>query len=150
MRTLIRNVAVAGTLGAMWLGGALAQSAPTLPPVHKMGSAEYLSGGIGLDESRTIEQASKHWPLTLEFAAKDRKHDDFLSDVKVQIRDSRGHEALATTTDGPFLLAKLPPGPYVVDATLGDKTLHENVTVRQHQPAKAVFVWPAEARDSAS
>lgn len=145
MRTLIRNAALAGTLGAMLLGGALAQSASTLPPVHKTGSAEYLSGGIGLDESRAIQHASTQWPLTLEFAAKDRKHDDFLSDVKVRIRDTRGHEALEATSDGPFLLAKLPPGPYIVDATVGDKTLHENVTIRPRQPAKAVFVWPADA-----
>ena len=110
-----------------------------------MGTVEYLSGGIGLDESRAIESASRQWPLTLEFAARDRQHADFLSDVKVRVRDARGHDALEATSEGPFLLAKLPPGAYVVEATLEGRTLRENVVIRPHQPAKALFVWRAEA-----
>lgn len=150
MRTFIHKVTVASALGAMLVGGALAQAATTLPPVHKMGSVEYLSGGIGLDESRAIESASRQWPLTLEFAAKDRQHADFLADVKVRVRDARGHDALEATSDGPFLVAKLPPGSYVVNATVGGKTLRENVVIKEHQPAKAVFFWPADAHRSAS
>ena len=151
MRTLIQKITAAGAFGAMLMSGALAQAATTLPPIHKMGSVEYLSGGIGLDESRAIESASHQWPLILEFVAKDGQHASFLTDVQVRVRDAKGHTTLEATSDGPFLLAKLPPGRYSVDATVGGKTLYENVVIRQHQPAKAVFVWwAADAHRGAS
>jgi hypothetical protein len=140
MRTLICKFAVSATLGVM-MGGAFAQAAPTLPPLHDRGNVEYLSGGIGLDESAAIRSASKQWPLTLEFAVADHPHADFVADVRVVVRDAKGHAALQATSDGPFLLAKLPPGRYTVDATFADQTLHEKVVVSQHKPARAVFVW---------
>lgn len=66
------------------------------------------------------------------------------------MRDTHGHDTMKATSDGPFLLAKLPPGQYVVDATLDGKTLHENVVIKDHQPTRAVFEWPGEARSKAS
>jgi hypothetical protein len=140
---LRRSSAVAAALGALVIGGASAQAATELPQVHKSGRVEYMSGGVGKDAAMAIEQASRKWPLTLEFTVKDGKRDEFTADVKVVVRDARGREALQATADGPFLLAKLAPGHYDVDATLGSKTLHEKVSVKQGQPAKAVFVWPA-------
>ena len=45
------------------LGGvARAQADSALPAVQKSGAVEYLSGGIGLDESTAIQSASRHWP----------------------------------------------------------------------------------------
>jgi hypothetical protein len=129
----------------MLIGGTLVHAATALPDVHRTGPVEYLSGGVGLDESRAIESAGRQWPLTLEFAARDGQHADFLADVKVRVRDATGQDALEATSDGPFLLARLPPGAYIVDATLGGRTLRQNVVIRPHQPAKALFVWPADA-----
>lgn len=150
MRTLIRKATIAAALGSLMMAGAFAQAAAALPPVHKNGQIEYLSGGIGRDEATTIESASKQWPLTLEFAVKDRQRADFAADVKVIVRDAKGHAALQTTADGPFLLARLAPGHYSVDATLAGKTLHESVLVKHGQPVKAVFVWPSGTGESRS
>jgi len=150
MKTLIHKAAMAATLGALMMGGAVAQTAIALPPVHKSGDVEYLSGGIGKDESTAIERASKQWPLTLEFAVKGKQRDVFAADVKVVVHDAKGHAALEATSDGPFLLAKLAPGPYVVDATLAGKTLHEKVVVKHGQPTKVVFLWPAGTGETRS
>jgi hypothetical protein len=150
MKTPIHKSVIAATLGALMVGGAFAQSAATLPPLHKSGQVEYLSGGIGKDEATAIESASKQWPLTLEFAVKDKKHADFVANVDLVVRDAKGHTALQTTSDGPFLLAKLAPGHYSVDATLADKRLHQTVLVTPGRPAMAVFVWPAGTGDSHS
>mgnify|MGYP003385200536 CR=1 FL=1 len=143
MKTLIHRAAIAATLGTLMAGSAYAQSVTALPPVHTSGQVEYMSGGIGKDEARAIESASKQWPLTLEFAVKDKKVADFAADVNVTVRDRKGHTALQATSDGPFLLAKLAPGSYTVDATLAGKTLHRKVHVKQGHMAKAVFEWPA-------
>ena len=142
MRTLIRNAAIATAVGALMAGTALAQAENDLPAVHRSGSVEYLSGGIGQSQSKAIENASRHWPLTLEFAVQDKPHADFAANARVMVRDAHGHTALQATSGGPFLLAKLAPGDYAVTATLAGKTLHEKVLVKGDQPAKALFVWP--------
>jgi hypothetical protein len=128
---------------ALLAGGAWADAAATLPPVQRSGQVEYLSGGIGEAQSKTMEIAAPHWPLTLEFAVKDKPRADFAANVDVIVRDVHGHTALRTESVGPFLLARLAPGRYAVDATFAGKTLHENVTVARNTPTTAVFVWPA-------
>ncbi|MEO7008562.1 MAG: hypothetical protein ABI156_05380 [Caldimonas sp.] len=143
MSTLVQKSAVAAAMGALLIGGAWAQAVSTLPPVQRSGQVEYLSGGIGDAESTAIQSAARKWPLTLEFAVKDKQRADFAADVSVIVRDTHGHTALQTESAGPFLLARLAPGRYAVDATFAGKTLHENVTVAHGTPAKAVFVWPA-------
>ena len=150
MRNLIHKAAIAATLGALSMGGAVVQAAVALPPVHTSGHVEYMSGGIGQDEATAIERASKRWPLTLEFAVKDKHRDAFAANVNVVLRDAEGHAALEATSVGPFLLAKLSPGRYAVDATLAGKTLHEKVVVKHGQPTKAVFLWPAGTGETGS
>jgi len=143
MRVAITTLTRAALLGALATGSALTLAAAPLPPVHDQGSVAYLSGGIGQGETRAIEGSEKNWPLTLEFAQRNRNHGDFVADVAVVVRDAHGHTALQATSDGPFLLARLAPGRYAVDATLNGKTLHERVAIRPSAPTKAVFVWPA-------
>lgn len=137
------QAALTATLGACLLMGSALAQANSLPPVHKFGQVEYMSGGIGKDESTAIQAAGRKWPLTLEFAEKDGRRADFVADVKVLVRDAAGHPALQAQAAGPFMLAKLAPGRYNVEATLAGKTLQEPVIVKQDQPAQVAFVWPA-------
>ena len=149
MRSRTSKTLLASALAALVMGTG-AQAAAPLPPVHRSGAVEYLSGGIGKDEATAIEGAARHWPLTLEFAVKDKQRADFAADVKVLVRDAKGHKALEATADGPFLLARLTPGRYSVEASLGGKTLHEKVLVKPGHPAKALFLWPAGTGESHS
>lgn len=137
------QIALAATLGALLMSGAFAQPSDALPPIQKSGSVEYLSGGIGQDESTAIRKVSTQWPLTLEFAVRDKSQGVFAADVRILVRDAKGGAVLETTSDGPFLLARLAPGHYAVEATFAGKTLRQSISVRQSQPARAVFVWPA-------
>lgn len=148
MKSLIHKAAAAATAGALMTCVPYALAA--LPPIHRSGQIEYLSGGIGKDESAAIESASRRWPLTLEFAVKDKQRADFAADVSVVVRDENGHSALEALAGGPFLLARLAPGRYAVDATLAGKTLHERVVVQTGHPAKSVFLWPAGTDRSGS
>lgn len=138
----------ATALSALTLAAGSAQAAP-LPPLHERGGVEYLSGGIGHDEAVAIESSAAHWPLALEFAVKDGPRADFVADVKVHVRDAEGRTALDAVARGPFLLARLAPGSYRVDATFAGETLHEKVLVTAAHSAKAVFVWPS-GTDAAS
>ncbi|MEO7885275.1 MAG: carboxypeptidase regulatory-like domain-containing protein [Polaromonas sp.] len=148
MNTLIHRAALATLLGALTAGSAFAQASSPLPPVRSSGSVQYLSGGIGVDESAAIRSASAQWPLTLEFAIKGRQRADFAADVTVRVRDTRGQDVLQATSEGPFLLARLAPGSYTVEATLGGQTLQRKVEVKSGQSAKEVFLWAADADKS--
>jgi hypothetical protein len=44
---------------------------------------------------------------------------------------------------GPFMVARLEPGTYEVEARIGSQTLKQSLNVPQGAPAKATFVWPA-------
>ena len=131
------------TAGVLLAGAAHAQSDSALPPVQKSGAVEYLSGGIGLDESTAIKSASRHWPLSLVFSVQAPGKAEFASDVKLEIRDAKGAQVLATTASGPFLLAKLPPGSYSLRASLAGKTLERKVQIKAGGSARVELVWPA-------
>ena len=143
MRSIAHSAWLAGALAALAMGATTVHAASPLPPVHKSGAVEYLSGGIGRDEARAIEGEARHWPLTLEFAVKDRPRDEFAANVDVLVRDATGHKAFELTAGGPFVLARLAPGHYNIEASFAGKTLHEQANVEPGHPAKVVFLWPA-------
>ena len=150
MKPVIHKAALAATLGVLTMGATFVQAATELPSVQRAGGIEYLTGGIGKDEAMAIEKARAHWPLTLQFAVKHGQRAEFTADVKVMVRDAHGHTTLQTTADGPFLLARLAPGAYTVEATLASKTLRKTVRVRPGHATAAAFIWPAGADKSPS
>lgn len=130
--------ALAATLG---FGAASALAA--LPPMEHQDGVQYLTGGVGKDQSDSIKQAVSKFPLALEFVQKAKPHDEYLANVDVRVIDHRGHEVLATRTDGPFLLVKVPSGEYTVKATYEGHTLKKRVQVVDRASAHEVFVWAA-------
>ncbi|MEO5736587.1 MAG: hypothetical protein ABIQ82_03915 [Variovorax sp.] len=149
-QTTMRPVVAAMLCGAALLGALSAQAAN--PPIHFTNGIEYMSGGVGSDEAQFMETVSPRWAATLEFAVKDRADKqgaDFAANVMVQVRDaSSGNALLNATSDGPFMLARLEPGRYEVEATLNGQTLKQELTVRAGMPSKATFVWPSSALHS--
>jgi len=132
-------------LGALSLGLASAVlAAGGLPPLQTFGSVNYITGGIGLDESTAIKSAEKDFSLSLLFAQ--TKRGEYLSDVKVSIKDKAGKTVLETQSDGPMLLARLPAGAYTVSADYGGKTLVRSVRVEAKGVARAGFLWQPTAK----
>jgi hypothetical protein len=119
-----------------------AQSGSTLPPLHKADGIEYLSGGIGKDEAKAMEQAGAHWPLMLKFTQKTQHKDAFTAGAEVHVRDKQGHTVLQVQSDGPILLARVKPGHYRVEASVSGQTLRHDVTVKPGHMAQLNFAWP--------
>ncbi|MEJ8845335.1 carboxypeptidase-like regulatory domain-containing protein [Variovorax rhizosphaerae] len=146
-QSTMRPVAVAVLCGAGLLGALSAQAAN--PPIHMTNGIEYMSGGIGKDEAQFMETVSPRWAATLEFAVKDATNAqgaDFAANVQVRVVDAAtGKALLSAQSEGPFLLARLDPGRYDVEATLNGQTLKQELTVRVGEPSKATFVWPTSA-----
>jgi hypothetical protein len=101
-----------------------------------------VAGGIGQDEAQQMNAAATKWPLTLAFAERSGRGAEYLADIDVHVRNAHGDEVLATTSDGPFLLARLAPGRYTVQATVHGDTLTRHVNIQEGRPARVTFIWP--------
>ena len=141
------SAAAAATLcGAALLVFAALSSAHAAvnPPIRMSHGIEYMSGGIGSEEARLMETVAPRWPAAFEFAIKDRKGADFASDVRVTVRDASGKVLLDNVaSEGPFMVARLDPGTYEVEARLRGNTLKQTLQVTQGAPARMAFLWPA-------
>ena len=118
----------------MAIAGLLNTAQAGLPPVQHQGSVQYVSGGIGLDESEALKAAAKDYPLALTFAAQVGGKADYVADVTVAIHDGQGKPVLRATSEGPYMLVKLPAGDYKVSATYKGQTQERQVAVRAPAP----------------
>lgn len=143
--TRMRPLAAAMVCGALLLGALSSAQAAVNPPIYMAHGVEYMSGGIGSDEAKLMETVSPRWPATFEFAIKDRKGSaDFAAGVHVTVRDGSGVALLDNVVSGgPFMVARLEPGTYEVEARIGSQVLKQQLHVLQGAAAKAVFEWPA-------
>ncbi|MGE8677908.1 MAG: carboxypeptidase regulatory-like domain-containing protein [Achromobacter marplatensis] len=128
-------------VGSMAIAGVLSTAQAALPPVKHQGSVQYVSGGIGIDESEAMKAAARDYPLALTFAAQRDGKADYVASVGVAIHDAQGKEVLKATAEGPYMLVKLPAGAYKVSATYEGKAQVREVTVQNTGTARAVFEW---------
>ncbi|MGD2082195.1 MAG: hypothetical protein PVF91_04475 [Chromatiales bacterium] len=99
----------------------------------------YLSGGIGLVERRYITSALEPgYNLKLEFA---EANGDYLADIGVRIVDDNGDTVLEVESAGPWLLTRLGPGKYTVEATADGRTITKRVTVGRGSPRVVFKDW---------
>lgn len=115
----------------------------SLPATQTQGEVAFLSGGIGEDESVAIKKEATSWPLTLELAQAGTPRAEYISDVPVTISDESGKIVLDTVAEGPFLLVKLPPGKYSLDATYQSIKLYRQLNIQKGQHEKLTLIWPA-------
>jgi hypothetical protein len=114
----------------------------TLPPERTQGSVTYISGGIGKDESDAMKDAASRYSLSVEMSAPAGPRAEYVADAKIDIRDSRGATVLSTTSDGPFLLANLPPGRYTVSAAKNGKSQQRDIVVGSGARQSVKFSFP--------
>lgn len=103
---------------------------------------DYLSGGVSLDEREVLAGRGKEFNLKIVTAAE--RSGAYLSDVRMKVIDTRDAKVLVETTmDGPWLLAQLPPGKYVLEATYEGKTLKKTIAIPKDGNREAYFYWTA-------
>jgi len=114
--------------------------APAAPAPITENGVTYMSGGIGANEANEMKRAAKKYDLMLTFATKERG--EYVADVKVDIQNAKGQNVLSTVSDGPILLADLPPGKYKIKAETEGKQIVKNVYVSGKAPVKMALLWP--------
>lgn len=145
MRNSLKSYLIPVGLAASLVGASFSCTAADLPAVQHTGNNTFITGGIGLDESTAIKGAMKDWPLSVLFVQKDGAQAEYVANVRVKVSDHKGHTAIATESQGPYMLANVQPGAYRVEATLDNKTLQQDVEIKQGKPVKLTFLWPAQA-----
>jgi len=113
-----------------------------LPPEQTQGRVTYITGGIGQEEAAAMRREQPRFSLSLEFI-KNAQPPEFLSGVSVVISDQQGETVLRTVADGPILLARIPPGRYMVTATAAEQgqAKQRDVAIAERKPEHVVFEW---------
>jgi hypothetical protein len=88
----------------------------------------YVTSGVGADEIARLKAREKDFNLKLVFTLVEG---NYVSDVAVTVKDKTGNPVLAVFSPGPVMLAKLPRGSYVVEATYESNTQTRKVDVRE-------------------
>jgi len=112
---------------------------PGMPPVQNQGGVTYVSGGIGVDERQALRSAEPNFNLHLLFAG---PGGEYLAKIEVVITDDRGVKVLDAFSNGPYFMAKLPPGRYriSVDDGTGRRQVRQ-ISVPARGAASASFFW---------
>jgi len=126
MRWIAFGLALALALVAH--GTALAQSTPggaPPPEVQRAGEVEYLSGGAGEEERAAMTAQQAAFALRIVFSEPGGGYA-----VADRVELSRGGAKVATIDNaGPWLMLKVAPGDYAVDATFAGRTERRQVKV---------------------
>jgi hypothetical protein len=101
----------------------------------------YVSGGIGTESLDRLGSIVGDFNLKLVFAL---KSGEFVSGVRVVIADAKGKTILDATSEGPWFLAKLPPGNYRVAATLSGREEQRQIAVAATKLRTVDFRWDEE------
>jgi hypothetical protein len=137
--------ALLATLLSTGIAHAAMQSPNALPPVQTKGDLAWVSGGIGESQAKAFEHAEARYPLTLEFIVKPETKGaraEFTAAVPVTVTGAHGKALLSATSQGPFMLLKLPHGRYTVTAEHRGRKIERHVVVGQGHH-RIVFEWIA-------
>ena len=97
----------------------------------------YLSGGIGEDEAKAIQQTTGYnLRMTFSIGAEGK----YIPDVDLIIQNAQG-PVLTLSQAGPLVYVQLPPGKYTVVATRNGETKRDTADVASAGAKNLVFNW---------
>ena len=108
---------------------------------QQQGNVTFVSGGVSDEALDRLKAEAAGFDLKLVFALKSGA---FMSNVGVAITDRKGNNVLNTTSQGPWLLAKLPAGSYQVIASASGNSIKHDVTVGPGKLSTLDFRWDSE------
>lgn len=127
-------------IGIMAIAIVGASSAISAAPVSRTeNGVTFVSGGIGEGPQQLMQAMRKGYNLRMTFAQK--VTGDYLSDVKVVIRDSTGKELVTAISEGPFFFAKLPPGKYSVSTEYRGSAQVRPINMEGYKKVSLYLYW---------
>ena len=101
-------------------------------------TVEFISGGIGETAQAQVLAREKEFNLKLVFTLIEG---NYVSDVRVEIRDAAGRTVVAHVAEGPFFLARLPGGSYSVATAYEGQTQTRKAAVMAGRLRTEHFRW---------
>lgn len=98
----------------------------------------YLTGGIGEDESRAIQQATGY-NLHMTFSI--GPENKYIPDVDVLVQKASGQTVLTLSQAGPLVYVQLPAGKYTVVATRNGEERRDTADISSSEARNLVFHW---------
>ncbi len=120
-----------------------------VPEVNNQNGIDYITSGIGLDESSAIKEEAKRWPVHIMLSAIMEGKAVWIADVDLTVKNANHQTVLEIKTDGPFALIKLEPGIYTVEATNKGAKQTRRFTVVHGKPKSISIFWKASPENSA-
>lgn len=106
---------------------------------------KYVTGGVGDAEQAIMSSRFSDFSFKL-VNVKSGPEAAYVSEVHVVIMKDQGNEkVLETTTDGPWLIANLPPGDYTVKAMFEGVTKTKHITLHEGANQRMVIDWYTNA-----
>jgi hypothetical protein len=139
MRTPLSRVLLSTCL-VLFSSLSLAQA--DIPDAKISQGIEYISGGIGSEESDAMLALGKKWPLVLEFSQDHPQRPLWVADVTVKILDQKKKVVFEALSEGPIMLLKMNPGKYDAEYTFEGKVLKRSLVVEEGKFQKQSVVWP--------
>lgn len=116
-----------------------------LPPPKeiKIGEVSYISGGVCVGGVEQMKSMAKNFPLEIVLVekAEDKEKEGYIADVQVKINDAKDNLILDVSTEGPYLLVKLPDGLYLISAEYNDVIKTNQVKINSNKHERVVFLW---------
>jgi len=138
------TASVALGLGVLWLSAPLAQAQNEIVIVEAMQPHLFMNGGIGKEEQNVLQRAAKDFNLRIDFS--EYKDNEFITDVRLVITDTRGNAVFALPSAGPLTNVLLPAGKYFVSAAYKGKTETQSVVLSGKEPKDLAFHWAGAAK----
>jgi hypothetical protein len=113
-----------------------------IPDAKVSQGIEYISGGIGSEESDALLALGKKWPLVLEFSQDHPQRPLWVADVTVKIMDQKKKVIFEALSEGPIMLLKINPGKYDAEYSFEGKVLKRSLVIEDSKFQKQSVVWP--------
>jgi hypothetical protein len=114
--------------------------AENLPEPRRAGPVTYITGGTEMGEANAIKRAAQEFPLELVFVEKVGRREKHLANMPVRITDEKGKVVFEGESAGPYFLARLPKGKYIVSTRWDAWSFSREVKIGS-QRQRVVFAW---------
>lgn len=108
-------------------------------PVNKDRGIAYVTGGVGEDEAAAMRSVASRYSMRARFTM---STGEFVSDVSVRVSKADGKLIFAAISDGPYLYAQVPPGRYVLSATLNGIERSRSFDIPKRGGINVSLMWP--------
>ena len=116
-----------------------------MPEPAVIQSIDFITGGVGLEESGFIKQNFKNFSLRLAFT--EGREAAYVLDVALRILNAKGHHVFEIADSGPLLYVDLPKGRYLLVAEYKGRKQSQWITVSQKPFERAFFNWKHQAQN---